>query len=150
MENNLILRRLRYALDLKESDMQHIWSLDGLEIDLPSITNYLKKEDESGYEECPPKVLTHFLDGLIIEKRGPQKDSPQKKPQLSHLSNNMILKKLRIALNMREEEMLATFEKAGSSLSKSELTALFRKKDHKHFRACGDQLIRRFLLGLTK
>lgn len=149
MESNIVIRRVRYALNLTDSQMIEIWALDGYKIEKDELASYQLKEDEPGYVECPKPVLSNFLDGLILYKRGPRKDGKPPVTTDSFLGNNMILKKLRIALNMREEDMLRTFEKADFKISKSELTALFRKKSHQHYRPCGDQMLRRFLMGLT-
>ena len=67
----------------------------------------------------------------------------------NRISNNLILRKLRIGLNYKEEEMLGTLKLANFNLSKSELSALFRARDHKHYQDCGDQILRNFLIGLT-
>lgn len=65
------------------------------------------------------------------------------------ISNNLILKKLRIALDLREEDMLSILELAGFPLTRPQLSALFRKEGHKHYRECGDQILRNFLAGLA-
>ena len=57
----------------------------------------------------------------------------------------MVLKKLRIALDLREDDMLKILASGGSKLSRGELSALFRRPGHKHHRMCGDQVIRNFL-----
>ena len=90
------------------------------------------------------------MDGLIIERRGPPPAGKTLPPPADALSNNATLKKLRIALNLREEEMLSTLKAGGHPMSRGELTALFRKPYHKHYRECGDQVLRKFLNGLTK
>ena len=56
--------------------------------------------------------------------------------------------KLKIALNMKAEDVLHTLSLAGFRLGKHELSAFFRKADHKHFRQCKDQVLRNFLQGL--
>ena len=67
----------------------------------------------------------------------------------NRINNNLILRKLRIGLDYKEEDMLSTLKLANFNLSKSELSALFRSKDHKHYQDCGDQILRNFLIGLT-
>ena len=150
MTNNDILRRLRYALDIKDSTMVEIFKLSGYEISRPNLINLLKKEEEKGYFECSDEVTEFFLDGLIIHKRGKREVAPgHVETQSTPLTNNGILKKLRIALKFREDEMLSTLKLAGMSVSKSELSALFRKEGQRHYKECGDQLLRNFLKGLT-
>lgn len=150
MTNNDILRRLRYALDISNPGMVEIFKLSGCNIEQPTLIKFLKKEDEEDYIECSNPLMTFFLDGLIIQRRG-KRDSQEgqiAKPD-NNLTNNTILKKLRIALDFREEDMIAVMKLADVVLSKSELSALFRNKGHKNFKECGDQFLRNFLKGLT-
>jgi uncharacterized protein YehS (DUF1456 family) len=65
------------------------------------------------------------------------------------LTNNAILKKLRIALQLKEDDMVGILKLAGVDISTSELTALFRKEGHRNYKECGDQFLRNFLKGLT-
>lgn len=147
MTPNDLLRRLRYVFDFKDSTLLEIFKLAEHEIDLATLTAFLQKEDEVGYVECSNQVLEAFLDGFIFYKRGKQGSLP-KKP-ISPLTNNAILKKLRIALEFKEDDMLSTFKRADFEVSKSELTALFRKEGHRKYKECGDQFLRKFLSGLT-
>lgn len=150
MNNNDILRRVRYALDISNPGMIDIFKLSGCTLELPTLLKLLKKEEEEEFISCSNPMLSFFLDGLIIHKRGRRDgdDGQPPKPDAS-LNNNAILKKLRIALDLKEEDMLATLKLAGVVISKSELSALFRNKGHKHFKECGDQFLRNFLQGLT-
>ncbi|MCP4253118.1 MAG: DUF1456 family protein [Candidatus Scalindua sp.] len=150
MTNNDILRRLRYALNIKDTMMVEIFKLAEYEISRSGLLDLLKKEEVEGYVDCSDEVMELFLDGLIIHKRGKRDDLPvrvEKKDEA--LTNNGILKKLRIALKFREDEMLSTLKLAGMSISKSELSALFRKEGQRHYKECGDQILRNFLKGLT-
>ncbi|NTU41722.1 MAG: DUF1456 family protein [Nitrospirales bacterium] len=150
MTNNDILRRLRYALDLNDSVMVEIFRLTGFDIDQTQLTDLLKREEEEGFVACSRDSLRHFLDGLIIYKRGRKETGPEQPKKQDHsLSNNMILKKIRIALELYEEDMITILELGGMDVSSAELTALFRKKGHKNYKECGDQLLRNFLKGLT-
>lgn len=153
MVNNDILRRVRYALNLKDSVMLEIFKSADCIITHEELLNLLKKEDEEGFEKCNNKVLEAFLDGLIILKRGKQEPKPGEEVQAVKINrnniNNIILKKLKIALSFRSDDMLKIFKLAGLELSSSELSALFRKEDHKNYRECGDKYIRNFLKGLT-
>ena len=150
MNNNDILRRLRYALDISNPAMIEIFQLSGCRIEQPTLLKFLKKEEEEDFIACSNPMLSFFLDGLIVHKRGRREsdsgDTP--KPDAS-LDNNAILKKLRIALDLKEDDMLAVMKLAGVTISKSELSALFRNKGHKHYKECGDQFLRNFLQGLT-
>jgi uncharacterized protein YehS (DUF1456 family) len=150
MINNDVLRRVRYALDLNDQTMIDIFALSGVEISRDDLLKLLKKDNEAGFVELKNKLLDQFLDGLIVYKRGKLESQPgqPKKPALP-LNNNSILKKLRIALEFKEADMLNTLKLADFELSKGELSAFFRQKGHKHYRECGDQILRNFLQGLT-
>lgn len=150
MINNDVLRSIRYALDLGDAKVVEIIQLTGRDIAQSDLTDFFKKEDEEGFVECNDEIMVSFLDGLIIHKRGKMEPRPEqnKKPE-KHLTNNAILKKLRVAFELKEEDMHETLELAGFNVSKPELSALFRARKHKNYRACGDQLLRNFLKGLT-
>lgn len=150
MINNDVLRSIRYALDLSDAKVVEMIKLAEREIEQADVTSLLKKEDEEGFVECGDDVLASFLDGLIIQKRGKMESRPDqnKKPE-PRLTNNAILKKLRVAFELKEEDMHKVLELAGFGISKPELSALFRAKGHKNYRACGDQLLRNFLKGLV-
>ena len=150
MTNNDILRRLRYALDISDPVMIKIFKLSEHEIDQSGLTALLKKEDEEGYVDCSDKVMELFLDGLIVHRRGRRETKPgQVKKSDSPLTNNVILKKLRIALELKEDDMIGILKLAGVNISGHELTALFRKAGHRNYKECGDQFLRNFLKGLT-
>jgi len=150
MTNNDLLRRLRFALDLNGVSIAEICALAGYEIGPVEVLNLLKKEDEKGFVVCDNAVMGAFLDGLITSRRGPRNVSPGV-PQSSEglLNNNLILRKLRIALELNDSDMLALFKQAGVSLSKPELSALFRGTGQRNYKECGDQLLRNFVRGLT-
>jgi uncharacterized protein YehS (DUF1456 family) len=149
MINNDVLRRVRFALELKDQTMIEIFALSDVEIIRGDLLNLLKKDNEAGFVALSNKLLEQFLDGLIIYKRGKQENPAGlvKKPE--PLTNNSVLKKLRIALEFKEEDMLNTLKLADFKLSKGELSSFFRQKGHKHHRECGDQILRNFLQGLT-
>jgi len=147
--NNDVLRSIRYALDLGDAKVVEIIKLARCDIAQSDLANFLKKEDEEGFVECDDEVMVSFLDGLIIHKRGKMEPRPEQDKKPERLTNNTILKKLRVAFELKEEDMHKVLELAGFSVSKPELSALFRTKGHKNYRACGDQLLRNFLKGLT-
>ncbi|OGJ84794.1 MAG: hypothetical protein A2487_20015 [Candidatus Raymondbacteria bacterium RifOxyC12_full_50_8] len=150
MTNNDVLRRVRYALDLSDATVVNIFALAGHTMQLQFLINFLKKEDEPGYLECSDRVLEYFLDGLILKRRGPRDPkAPKPVPMKGPLSNNAKLKKLRIALELKENELLAIMKLADMPVSSPELTALFRKEGHKNYKPCGNQFLRNFLKGLT-
>ncbi|MBJ6800197.1 YehS family protein [Geomonas propionica] len=150
MTNNDVFRRLRYALNLNNQAVVEAFRLSGMKMGQADITSLVKKEDEEGFRECGDEVLQAFLDGLIALKRGKREGADDKAaPSSEQLTNNDILKKIRIALSLKEDEMLAIFKLASFPVSKSELSAVFRAKEHENYKPCGDQMLRNFLKGLT-
>ncbi len=117
-------------------------------IEQDDMQAFLKKEDEEGFLPCSNRVLAHFLDGLVLYYRGRDESIPQR-PVEVWVTNNVVLKKLRVAFQLKHVDMHQIFLEAGFPVSKPELTALSRQADHKHFRLCGDQILRNFLEGLT-
>ena len=150
MTNNDLLRRLRYALNLNGTTMAEIYALAGYEIGPADVLKFLKKEDENGFVACDDTVMTFFLDGLITCKRGRQENKPgTARPEPVVLTNNLILRKLRIALELNDEDMIGILKQADVQISKSELSAMFRAVGHRNYKECGDQFLRSFLTGLT-
>lgn len=150
MTHNDVLRRFRYALDMSNATMLEVFRLANHDMDQATLLDLLKKEDEAGYRECGPELLGTFLDGLITLKRGARQgapDSPTKGGE--ELTNNDILKKIRIALELKEEDLIAIMKLANVAISKAELSALFRGRGQKNYKKCGDQFLRQFLQGLT-
>ena len=148
MTNNDILRRLRYTFDFDDSKMIQLYALADQQVTREQISNWLKKEEDPAYEACHDWQFATFLNGFINDKRG-KKDGPQPEPE-KRLTNNIILRKLKIALNLRDDDILAIMQLAQFRMSKHELSALFRKPDHKHYRQCQDQILRNFLKGLQE
>ena len=146
MTNNDILRRIRYIFDFSESKMTAIFGLADYQVTREQISNWLKKEDDPAYQKCNDTQLAIFLNGLIIDKRGKKEGS---QPEVeAHLTNNIIFMKIKIALNLKAEDILEIMDLANLRLSKHELSALFRRPGHKHYRECKDQILRNFLKGM--
>ena len=150
MINNDVLRSIRYMLDLSDIKVVEITKLadPGFPIEKAAVQAFLRKDDDPDYAECGNAVLAHFLDGLIIYCRGRDESVPPR-PVEKRVNNNVVLKKLRVAFALKDVDMHEIFESAGFPISKPELTALFRQPGHTNYRACGDQLLRNFLKGLT-
>ena len=149
MTNNDLLRRLRYVLNLTGVSMAEILGLAGREIGPAEVLKLLKKEDEHGFVACDDALMAAFLDGLITYKRGPHALKPDLPQPEATLNNNLILRKLRIALELNDEAMMAVLKRAGVTVSKSDLSALFRAAGHRNYKECGDQFLRNFVRGLT-
>jgi uncharacterized protein YehS (DUF1456 family) len=169
MNNNDILIRLRYALDIKNTEMVEIFKLGGIEVTTEEVLKMLTKSKDSNHNEadndgdiaeneentCNNFMLESFLNGLIIFKRGKQESKPgqPERPAMSIKDNgsvnNVLLKKLKIALALTSEDMLDILEEAGVIVTKGELSALLRKEGHKNYKECGDRYARNFLKGLA-
>ncbi len=146
MNNNDVLRRIRYTFNYDDSKMIAIFGHGGLEVTRAEISDWLKKDDDPDYRKCQDVQLAAFLNGLIIDRRG-KKEGPQPEPETS-LTNNIILRKLKIALNLQAGDVQALIKQPDFSLSNHELSAFFRKPTHKHYRECKDQVLRYFLKGV--
>lgn len=59
------------------------------------------------------------------------------------------MKKLRVALKLRDDDIIKIFSLVDFSVTKSELGAIFRNEDHPKYVECGDQFLRNFLNGLV-
>lgn len=149
MIHNDVLRRLRYALKLNDQQMLAIFQLVDYEIDTTHLHHIMLKEEEAGFILCRDSVLSLFLDGLIIHLRG-KKEGSEPQPVLKSISKNDILRKIRIALELKAEDMIDILALVDFRLSKSELSAFFRKPSHRNYKECGDQVLRNFLAGLVK
>lgn len=146
MNNNDIIRRIRYVFDFNDSKMIEIFKLAEYDATRSQISDWLKKDDDPEQKSLHDKYLAIFLNGFINLKRG-KKDGPRAKPE-KKLTNNLILRKLKIALNLKDFEMLDIFNLADMRLSKHELSAFFRKPDQSQYRMCKDQFLRNFLHGM--
>jgi uncharacterized protein YehS (DUF1456 family) len=146
MNKNDVLRRVRYIFDFSDSKMISIFGLTDYEVTREQISDWLKKDSDPAMQELSDTRLAVFLNGLIIEKRG-KTQWPQPKPEQT-LSNNSIFMKLKIALNLKAEDVLEILSLADLKISKHELSAFFRRPTHKHYRECKDQVLRNFLKGL--
>jgi len=146
MNNNDILRRLRYAFDFSDSKMIALFELGNLQVSRTEISNWLKKDDDPDFQDCSDTQLAMFLNGLITDKRG-KKEGPQPEPE-TYLTNNIVLNKLKIALSLKAEDILEIIELAHFRISKHELSSFFRKRGHRNYCECKAQILRYFIKGL--
>ena len=148
MINNDILRRIRYTFDLKDKNMVEIFALADISVTQEQVMAWLKKDEDEELIKLKDVELAGFLNGFINLRRG-KREGEQPKPE-KHLTNNIVFQKLRIALNLKTEDILAIFQLVDFNLSNHELSAFFRKPDHKNFRECKDQVLRNFLMGVQQ
>jgi len=144
--NNDVLRRIRYAFDFSDSKMMAIFALAGHEVTREQVSAWLKGDEDPDFQKCRDVQLAVFLNGLINDRRG-KREGEQPEPE-RRLNYNLIFRKLKIALNLTAEDILAIFELTNVRLSKHELSAFFRKPSHKNYRECQSQVLRNFLMGL--
>ncbi|WP_080145983.1 DUF1456 family protein [Marinilactibacillus piezotolerans] len=167
MNNNDRLVRLRYALDIKDTDMVEIFKLGETDVTKADVQEMLTKQnsqaeadDDSKTENvyakaCDNYMFESFLNGLIIFKRGRQETKPgeSKKPNRmiknDRSVNNVLLKKVKIALSLTSDDMLDILDDAGVFISNSELSAVLRREGQRNYKECGDRYARNFLKGLA-
>ncbi len=149
INTNEILYRIKKALNLTNEEMLEAYRLEDYTMETSRLESLLKRRLDKGFEHCSYEELGVFLDGLVSLKRGP---SPKKanEEEAIELTNNLILKKLRIALELKEAEMEIIFGLADVELSKQQMASLFRKAGHKNFKECSDELLMAFLEGLDE
>jgi len=146
MTNNDIIRRIRYTFDLNDTKMIELFGLADYKVTRAQISDWLKKDDDPAYQELLDFQMAIFLNGFIIEKRG-KKEGAQPVPE-KILNNNIVFRKLKIALNLKDEDILDIFNLVNMRLSKHELSAFFRSPNQTQYRPCKDQFLRNFLQGM--
>lgn len=146
MNNNDILRRIRFAFDFNDSTMISIFGFADSAVTREEISAWLKQDDNPDFREIDDKQMALFLSGLIVKNRG-KREGPAFVPE-SVLNNNIVFRKLRIALGFNDVDVIQVMKLAGFPIGKQELSALFRNPEHKNFRQCQDQMLRNFLKGL--
>jgi uncharacterized protein YehS (DUF1456 family) len=146
MTTNDILRRIRYIFNLSDNKMMALSDLSGAKVTRAQVSDWLKKDEDPAFQKCSDNQLAFFLNGLIINKRGKKNGViPEAETKLN---NNIVFRKLKIALNLKNDDILELMTLADLRMSKHELSAFFRRPDHKHYRACKDQILRNFLKGV--
>ena len=126
--------------------MIELFALGGQTVTRAEVSDWLKKDDNPDFVKITDNQLAIFLNGLIVNNRG-KKEGVELIAE-ERLNNNTIFRKLRIALNLKDEEILAIIELAGMKISKHELSAFFRNPNQPQYRPCNDQILRNFLYGL--
>ena len=146
MTNNDVLRRIRYAFDFNDSKMIAIFGMADHEVTRGQVSDWLKKDDDPDFDELSDIDLAIYLNGLINDRRG-KREGAQPEPE-KRVNNNIILRKLKIALDLKAEDILEILALSDTDISKHELSAFFRKPKHRHFRKCKDQILRKFIDGV--
>jgi len=146
MINNEMIKRLRFILDVDDNAIMECFELGGYSITQETLDSFFKTEDSEGFYLCDDELLTRFLDGLIVRRRGPAKNAHRNPVALT---NNVIMKKVRIALELEARDLDNAFMLADCELSPHEISAFFRKPGTKHFVECSDNILERFFSGLS-
>lgn len=145
MTNNDILRQLRYIFDYSDQEMIDVFKAADYDVERWKISDWLKKDDDQQMNLLNSE-LNFFLDGLINIKRG-KRDSYQLTMN-KELSNNLVLRKLKIALNLKDYDILKLMNAVDAEIGKHELSAFFRNPKQSQYRDMGNQYLRNFLHGL--
>jgi len=149
MKINDILFKIKTALSLSQSEMVEAYALADYTISKERLENVLKRRQDPDYQEATYEELGSFLDGLILFKRG--KNLVKKdEEEVVELTNNLIMKKLRVALELKEPELLIIFGLAEINMTKRQIGSLFRKEGTKNFKYASDELLMAFIEGLDE
>lgn len=146
MDNNDVLRKIRYAFDFSDAKMMKLFSLADLKVSREEVSNWLKRDEDPEFKALTDEELATFLNGFIVAKRG-KREGPQPQPE-KKLNNNIVFRKLKIALSMTDTDIINVFQSVDLKVSKHEVNALFRKPTQSQYRICKDQFLRNFLQGL--
>lgn len=147
MTNNDVFRRLKYAFNYNPEKVIALFGHVGVKVVKEEVSTWLEKDtEEQENMSLSDEQFASFLNGMIVDNRG-KKDN-QIPVAEKELNNNIVFRKLRIALNLKDTDILDLLKLAGLNFGKSELSAFFRKPDHNHYRECQDQVLRNFLNGL--
>ncbi|MES1205655.1 MAG: DUF1456 family protein [Pseudomonadota bacterium] len=148
MTHNDVLRSLRYVLNVSDAVMVDIFRLGNREVTRAEVVAFLKTEEDAGYQPCSDNALSQFLNGMVTYKRGKDEGRPPQ-PVEHPVTNNTVLKKVRVAFELKDDDIIALLQSTGLRVSKAELGAFFRRPDHRNYRECGDQILRNVLKGLS-
>ncbi len=146
MNNNDVIRRVRYSFNLNDKKMIKIFELAGVQVTREQISAWLKRDDDPDAQPIYDKDLAIFLEGFIIKNRG-KKEGVEPKPE-KKLNNNIIFRKLKIALSLKDTDLQEIFKLVDFKVSKHELSAFFRNPTQSQYRPCKDQILRNFLHGM--
>ena len=147
MNNNSILQTIQFALHLETPHLEQIFALVNIKLEPNQLIGYFIDTRLEDYIACPNNIVRAFLDGLILYKRGPSTKPLEEFSNLA-ITNNAVLKKLRIAMDFHEEDVRLVLERARADVKNIDLSGIFRKEGHKNYKKCDDQVIIAFLIGI--
>lgn len=146
MNNNDVLRNLRYIFDFNDAKMIELFGYAELVVTRSQISDWLKGEEDPDLKQLYDQELAFFLNGLIVDRRG-KKDGVVP-PAEKKLNNNSVFRKIKIALSLTDDDLIEIFALKDFKISKHELSAFFRNPSQPQYRVCKDQILRNFLQGL--
>lgn len=149
MRTNDIFRKLTQALGLNTAQIQTLFALADIDLSDKDVANLLKTDYQPGFTAMPEYILIIFLNNLIEQQRGKKADAEVEVIEKhAKISNNDVLKKLRVAFVLHEQDLRDALKLVTIELTKSDLAALFRKAGHEHYKACDDELVLDFIEGI--
>lgn len=146
MTNNDILRRIKLAFKFDETKMRQIFACAGFNVSSEQITDWFRPEDELEFQDVADIQLAIFLNGFIVAENGPK--SKEKIKHEKELTNNLILGKLKTALNLKDIEIIQLLKSVQYTISQAELKALLCKPNQEHYQPCKDQILKLFLQAI--
>jgi uncharacterized protein YehS (DUF1456 family) len=151
MRTNDIFRKITQSLQFDTMQIQALFAPSNIDLTDKDVANLLKTDYQPGFEPMPEYILIVFLNGLIEQQRGKKAEADVVEEVIdkhAKISNNDVLKKLRIAYNLHEQHLRDALKLVTIELTKSDLAALFRKAGHEHYKACDDELVLDFIEGI--
>ena len=149
MRTNAIFRKLVQSLLLDTQQIQALFAPADIDLSEKDVANLLKTDYQPGFTAMPDYILLTFLNNLIEQQRGKKTDvEVDVIHKHAKISNNDVLKKLRIAFVLHEQDLRDALKLVTIELTKSDLAALFRKAGHEHYKACDDELVLDFIEGI--
>lgn len=146
MTNNDVLRRLRYTFDFTDDKMISLFQEANTKVTRAELSNWLKSDDDKEFQKIGDTYLAAFLNGLIVSYRG--KRNGKEPENEGTLTNNDVLKKLKIAYKLKSEDIIELYKLADKTVSQTELSSFLRRPSHPKYKELMDQYLRNFLLGL--
>lgn len=143
---NETLRQICNTFNLNESAIAETFALADFIVTTEQVGAWLASKSDESFVKLEHPELAAFLNGFINLKRG-KRDGEQPTPE-EKLSNNIVFQKLRIALNLKSEDVILILQRADITLSKHEVSAFFRKPNNKHYKKCHNQTLFGFLQGI--
>lgn len=118
----------------------------GISVSLQQVSAWLAADEDPGFNTMPDDMLGHFLNGLIVNKRG--KKDGKLPPVDAEINHNVVLKKIQIAFSLTSDQVIELLASQEMTISASELSAFFRKPEHKNYRRCKSQVLRKLLMAI--